>query len=717
MNRYSQFSVSEFKPMSFQELAIAPAAMRDQHNNALAQQEQMKLGLNAMSNPLSQHREEALALQGSMNTLIDQQAEELNAKGFTQNSGSNLIKLNREFKNLSGPTGRLGQINAAQQAYANEYKQFRDSAEKNKWSTEDINRNWNRHAGQYAGYDRDGNVSNIGTLGAPEKYEVLDFGKEIKPLVGNIKRRLDSVGGGRLVPQADGSMAVINSSGQVMKDTNVQQLNEYLKMGREIFTTPTGKGYKSGMFEGKSVGQLNTELESMINGMLVDEVTDTRNTTLGLHGYKNANEASAEKGIGDFGMFASNVQAAANPISDKGYDANMRDLSALQARVNSKTNPLSPEEYNTFNQLQSYKAHVESEFGKDPTFIKQAQDLKSKAAKLGIPDFDVNKLTSTLKKVSGRGPAEDMPMMRPNLDHMNLQEDRVVMGYKDSKVSQSQLNKLYNSDEFKNYNKLKNTIGTDVATRTQGHSIVPRDSKAQTNAGIFYNNITNILTAPGILGKDANVTKIVGTNGESSNLDPRKQAKYNDELVNLIASAKGSNRLTATTHYTGEMTGKSGLQISIEIPNGLNAKPYEVAGKKYKPGEAVTMLLEYDQSTASEFTNTTGGYFNNFVGATRAKGATQTDEYGRQFSAPNYSSNRRNSSAEITNANSEREVYNKTWGEIPDSYIENKAVHKSLQKLRELDPYLQKYELTVEDLPGLFNDARLRHPNYKLNAQ
>jgi hypothetical protein len=114
MNRYDSGSVSNFNPLSFQELSIAPMMQRQKHDEAIAKADALRI----KADPLPVHLNRAVELKNQMDNEIAKNVDELNTNGYNPTTFQNIKKLNRQYNDLISPTGEIGQINAAKQVYA-----------------------------------------------------------------------------------------------------------------------------------------------------------------------------------------------------------------------------------------------------------------------------------------------------------------------------------------------------------------------------------------------------------------------------------------------------------------------------------------------------------------------------------------------------------------------------------------------------------------------
>ena len=109
MNRYSQITTSEFNPLSFQEIMAAPLAMRQKHDDSIAQAEAMRI----KADPLDVHLNRAVELKKQIDDEIAKNVDTLNKEGYNPTTFQNITKLNRQYQDMISPTGEIGKINAA----------------------------------------------------------------------------------------------------------------------------------------------------------------------------------------------------------------------------------------------------------------------------------------------------------------------------------------------------------------------------------------------------------------------------------------------------------------------------------------------------------------------------------------------------------------------------------------------------------------------------
>ena len=285
VNRYSDLSVSAYNPLSLQEIMMAPALKRQQHDRL--DEYIINTGGLIKPDPLDVHLNEATQLKSEYDRKLQDQADLLAREGFNPNTMNSVKRMNREVQNVMSPTGRIGQINAAKQVYNANFKEYLEDATKNKgWSRERALDNWKRNIHDpYTGFDESKNIINIGQYGAPKKVETLDKLKAVKDLLGEQVIGEMSNSGYNLLPQQDGSIVMVDSSGRRIETSNKPNLQNALNL---LTQQMNDKEWQDSIkFEGINPAAVQNEITYGINSMLSTKINDNRNISHSLHGYEN----------------------------------------------------------------------------------------------------------------------------------------------------------------------------------------------------------------------------------------------------------------------------------------------------------------------------------------------------------------------------------------------------------------------------------------------
>lgn len=286
MNRYDSGTVSKFNPLSMQEVMYTPLMQRQKHDQLIAQQELLKQGL-AKVDPLDVHMNEALNLKFQIEDKLTSQAELLSREGVNSNTQGQFLALNREYQNLTSPTGKLGQINMAKQVYAKNFNDYIEDATKNKsFSREDALYQWEKnHKPKYTGFDENKNITNIDNFGAPKRLVLQEDLKTVKSLLGENTRTIMKNNGFSFKEGPNGSLVVMDGKGRVVETSNIPQLKEAQDYLASRWVNPSGEGTVSANFERMDPKRIVDEINNGLGMMKSYKLDDTRENDYSVQGY------------------------------------------------------------------------------------------------------------------------------------------------------------------------------------------------------------------------------------------------------------------------------------------------------------------------------------------------------------------------------------------------------------------------------------------------
>ena len=321
-NRYTDITPAVYDPMSMQEIMMAPMLKRKQHDQVSADLSALDAEL-AKIDPLEVHTEYAKAERAKLADQIQQQAETLASQGYNNNTASNLLKFNRQFQETISPTGSIGRVNNAKKVYLKNFEDYIENATKNKgWSREDAIRNWNQYEKQnYTGFDSEGNVVNIGQFGAPEKVDLMQKLKDVKSILGEQVVKEISNGNYSFARQEDGSLAVVNKNGRRIETSNAPNIQNALNMLQNELYDPNSAWSQSIKFEGLDPTSYVSQINSGMNAMLTNKVTDNRTQSISFAGVKNTKDIEEE----------SNIPSVTEPVTE--FNTGRANLSSSLSKI------------------------------------------------------------------------------------------------------------------------------------------------------------------------------------------------------------------------------------------------------------------------------------------------------------------------------------------------------------------------------------------------
>ena len=290
INRYTSLTPSAYKPLTQEEIMTVPLAMRAQHNQT---QQQVQSGLEELDklNSLDYHTPELIERKNMLIGKIDALSSDLANKGFSNDMTNTVFKLNREIKNELGPQGRLGQINNAYQTYNKNFTDFKKSNEDKKWSDKQLKLNWSKHSSNYQGYDDKGNITNIGSLNAPEKVLISDRMKTLTDIMGDSKMASEFLNGGMHIEAGpNGSVQTINTETGEKHSYNNPQVISVLKTIYSELNDPNSDLSISREYSGQDIYSAIQEAHNMGQSAIDVSNGKTDKSSGTLHGYKNPDD-------------------------------------------------------------------------------------------------------------------------------------------------------------------------------------------------------------------------------------------------------------------------------------------------------------------------------------------------------------------------------------------------------------------------------------------
>jgi hypothetical protein len=319
MNRYSDISVSDFNPLSMQEVFMTPMLKRKQHDESITKLEENALKLD----PLKVHTGRAIALKNEMDKKIADQINQINKEGFNQNTHATVSKLNKEYQDLIGPMGEAGKINNAKIQLEAVKKRFMESDDA-KGNSQEVNQaNWEKHLAKYSGFDTDGkNIENIGDLSAVRYVDPVKYMDDLAVHAGFTDNSWKNSNSGLVDTGIPGeNRYVVNTMEAGKSNTNIKNLQNLASMLN------------------KEVSDSSSPLRKSIDYTMRDpkNVIDQWNSQLGIYTKQETNDES--------GYDINNVS-----FGEQLQEAPAGDISGIPDPDGTKTLGENPEEYD-FSQI------------------------------------------------------------------------------------------------------------------------------------------------------------------------------------------------------------------------------------------------------------------------------------------------------------------------------------------------------------------------------
>ena len=592
-NRYDNISVSKFDPMSYQEIMAPAAMMRGRHDQLAAQQEALRQGL-AKVDPLDVHYNEALKYKNDINNQINSQAELLAKEGFNPNSTSQFIQLNRKYNDLISPTGKLGQINAAKQVYNKQLEDYVEDATKNKgWSREVALANWQNNVQKpYTGFDNNGNITNVGSYGAPKYVDVSARVQDYAKQVGLTTEEFANASGALQFDQA-GNRYVVNKDSKNATSSNINQLQALANLMTRELSDPSSETRRSVDFSGRNPNTVLQDIQSQLGIYRTDKTSRESGYSVGSVNWSKPDENDPS------GMIISNDSTLrSDAIGVPTFNGVKESINKLT------TSPsLSPADRAKLDDLQELKAAAEVKMLKDPEYNKALKEYNE--AKKAVPKKDDNS--------------------------MYRYDPKQAEGFNRVKRAESKLNEIQD-----NYWKQSSSM-------RHNYSYLPSTPKEESVWNLHNENVFNTLRGVGDLGNVLDLTSIHTTGGTKKNLSSSDTKNVQDLLKNgdpksfKINNIKtyGDNKTPEITMTFNTLKGAKeydtdGLNLSMD---GIIPRSLDEYGGEEKP-VTVTFKLKRlsnapDTGSAAGFKNLTGaiaGFYKDKGGRNEITGNHQGSE-------------------------------------------------------------------------------------------
>jgi hypothetical protein len=289
MNRYSQYNVAQYDPLSMQEIIAAPLYKQKVYD--ALEEARVKQAEMFKVNPLDVHTERAKKLNDEYMSKVDALANYQTKTGDIQGSKSKFLDLQREYKKLNDPMGEVSKINNAYVAEAAEKTRFLEAASKQYGSTQALNL-WNQHRKNYTGVNDKNEIVNIDPKGIVANQDFMKDVKEFHDLMG--KTTSSIAGSGYQIIERPEGLVMVNSSGKTVTNNNFEQLKNAEKALNSKWIQPTGEGTLFNIEAGKNAEEFKNYFTNTMYSQRESGVTKDSNTSATFIGNKTNNTLDGE---------------------------------------------------------------------------------------------------------------------------------------------------------------------------------------------------------------------------------------------------------------------------------------------------------------------------------------------------------------------------------------------------------------------------------------
>lgn len=576
-NRYTQLTASEYRPVDLQTMMIAPSMMRQRHDQADAQREQLRSSFNMFGDVLPYHTEELQKYKDEFNNLVNTEADQLARYGVGKNTNSNLIKLNSQYQNLMNPQGRIGKMTSAKADYAEKRKAFIENAVKDqKFSLADAERNWNRHAQSYTGYDGTGGIDNIQSLGAPKREDLMKDIKDIKDITGEVQRVASKLGysNARVRTDLGGALEVVNSKGEKIINHNLDNLMNGANMLMTKWLVPGNSGYLSAEFEGLSPQEITNQITTGIQAMTKHKVTDTRQQSSTFSGY-DADNMNPESNIRTINT--GTIEVPFN-VSAKDINSAKIELDSLQARYNINPNSLTADERKLMKDYQTVVKEADNKLSSNKAYTEYMSKNKDRIKERGTKILNDNGIEGTF---------DPSKLKIKNINHLGGVTR--MPEYNGKMIDQSTYEKLRKSSQLPNeIQKIQAEAYNNSLVETRElNSIYTDRKKSQGDIDLFKENVQTHVDYNYLLNNGAKILNIDGNRAKKS------LEGYNEDLPKLMSQGKVSNvefgYSNGANNEVVRITYKQDKDSNVKI-DGVSLKDKDITVDVAMPGNKFSRL-------------------------------------------------------------------------------------------------------------------------------
>tara|TARA_R110000772_G_scaffold54130_1_gene123508 strand:+ start:18965 stop:20899 length:1935 start_codon:yes stop_codon:yes gene_type:complete len=262
VNRYTQPSVPRYNARTLQELMLVPSYKREQHdavNTAISESETQLAQADGLDlhNPLLAQKQEELY------GILNEQAQELEAEGYSPSSKSNFLRFNKQYQQEIGPTGTIGKIGAAQTAMESEKAAYIANATKMGYSPEAAGLNWDDEVARYGEeFNKTGKVSNMNSLYAPTFADPVTELKDLLSKAGLTERDISNFGSDIITQDTRGTY-VLSGGSRVVTAKNKEQLQAAVDYVNNQVANPNSTIGKSLEHQRKDINDVFSELKGL----------------------------------------------------------------------------------------------------------------------------------------------------------------------------------------------------------------------------------------------------------------------------------------------------------------------------------------------------------------------------------------------------------------------------------------------------------------------
>lgn len=265
-NRYAQYSMPKYTPRTLQDLMVAPAYMRGQHDALDVQRGEMEASL-AQYDSLAEHSDILKAKQQELYDEMSAQAGTLETEGFSPSSKSNFIRFNKKYQQAVGPMGDIGKIQTAKAMFDQERSELLQNGSAMGFSPQQIQLQIDAAREKYgAEFAETGEIKNMDMPLPPEYADIQDDIVRVNTILGDQLTKTLDTDGYEIETDENGLFVIRTEKKANLTQDNLaalQKAEEYLNAR----WSGSGKGAQAAPWLGLTNEQISKEISAGLGMM------------------------------------------------------------------------------------------------------------------------------------------------------------------------------------------------------------------------------------------------------------------------------------------------------------------------------------------------------------------------------------------------------------------------------------------------------------------
>ena len=550
INRYTNVSIPRYTPRTLQELMIAPAYMRGQHDTLDVARGELEAQL-AQYDSLSEHDKLLAGEQKKLYDEMTKQGDLLESEGFSPSSKSAFIRFNKQYQQVVGPTGQIGKIQSAKASF----KQERDDLLKNAtvmgFSPREIQDKIDAKRGEYeAEFNRTGNVVDF-EAPLPPSFEDLE--EDIKTWgskLGSETTEKLQKGLYKIIPDPSGLYILDTITGSRLKGTNADNIKKAIEFLKGKWTGE-GLGAESAEWQGMEETYILQQIKDGLGLQLVTVDRDLRQqrlTPLNKFGDIGSDVVEYPYKLGIL-----RTTQVPDPTGDVKYDDMTDNIEKLEGLVADET--ITPQQESELSEKVAFRVHVDKKLSENPRYVRLTEGLKPLEDEYWEA-FNKPELYFSSDPIDN-GLATDISTAKRNSNDsavIALEQDR--SRHRRNKLQE--LKKVF-TDNKRKVQRIQNKENRRTNITKTEYVLLTNENKYESNYKVYQKSLQRLIS--GGAAQYAEIESVTVADGTEIGAESFR-GKDRDKLLRLLANAE-QNSLEFISYTPESTNGYPGYTVRI----------------------------------------------------------------------------------------------------------------------------------------------------------